>query len=110
MSTELKTTTITAADLVDGEYRGDANVAGHLVIDANLGWVRFTGSLTAVGSIRAEQGITAVGSIRAGMSPANTVKQEIKTVECGRLVGPGVVCYGDVIETGLPAEMLEQTS
>ena len=66
MSNGLPTLKITKADLNDsGEYIGATDVAGyagHIEIDANLGWVKFAASVAAKGRIRALAG----SSIKAG--------------------------------------------
>jgi hypothetical protein len=64
----MKTTTITRADLTNGEYTAKAEFDGHVEIEANLGWVRFPRALTAKGRVRASagSGISAGWGISAG--------------------------------------------
>jgi len=72
MSDELPTLKITKADLNDrNEYIGATDVsdyAGHIEIDADLGWVKFAASIVAKGRIRslAGSGIKAGSGVKAG--------------------------------------------
>ena len=102
---------------------------GHIEIAESLGTVGFKTSLVVAGSIVAKagsgitagEGITAGWGIKAGygiackltlsfkyrlfagVSVYRDKSNEIKTITCGKLEG-GTVCYGEVIETGLPED------
>lgn len=127
-----KTLLITSKDVKKSDeywsdYIGSENVAnfdGHIEIEANLGWVRFTG-ISATGhiiakagsGIEAGDGIKAGWGIEAGLSITcelnlkityrifaglsiwkREVTDEEKTITCGQLVS-GRVEYGILKET-----------
>ena len=67
---DLLTTYITAAHVRDGVYIGPdvSAVVGNIEIAADLGWIKFAGSVVATGRVRAlsGSGIEAGGGIEAG--------------------------------------------
>ena len=117
----MKTLKLTAEHFdQDGNYIGAVDVSdydGHIEIAADLGYVKFN-SIAVKGWLlaKAGTGIEAGTGIKcqlvlsftkrlfAGVSVFRSKADEIKHIECGKLAGGGVVCYGDVTETGLQQE------
>lgn len=112
----MKILRITQAELdASNKYKsGGVDFHGDLDIEAGLGMVAFdfvkvTGSVRAfTGSgISVGWGISCKGvlffknRLFAGISVYRSKQDEKATIECGKLEG-GDVCYGKVIERGLP--------
>lgn len=123
----METIKITKADLNENNEYKKGNIGKwneyenvNVEIDANLGWVKFTGLyikgyiLAKAGSgIEAGWGIEAGSGIKCKLSLSFSYKlfagtspwtnSANKTVTCGKLL-KGTVAYGDLIETGMPEE------
>ena len=124
---------LTKKDFKNGEYIGEIDFTtkyeGSIEIEGGLGWVKFK-RLQVSGSIVADRGtgISAGTSISAGMGiSAGTsisakltlkvgyrifagISQWVKNpttdqlqIKCGKFEG-GEICYGNLVETGLPED------
>lgn len=130
----MKTLKLTAKDFKDSDnyykiYCGKEEIKdyqGNIEIEGSLGWVHFEGYIRATGYIFAEAGtgIEAGGGIEAGLTIICKLSLSIKLrifaglvlwkkpqkeemqIICGKLES-GEVCFGELVEKGLPKEKKE---
>ena len=122
----METFTVTKEHLNNNnEYIGKTDLAdynGNLKIDSDLGWVKFksiniSGWTQALAGSGIEAGwfvsckLTLSSGLRifAGLCLWRLPEKSETEIRCGKVV-KGEICYGELIETGLPEEKLDGIS
>ena len=112
---------LTKKDFKNGEYIGEIDFTtkyeGSIEIEGGLGWVKFK-RLQVSGSIVADRGtgisagtsISAKLTLKVGYRIFAGISQWVKNpttdqlqIKCGKFEG-GEICYGNLVETGLPED------